>query len=418
VSEESVKVKAGRLGFCRDVVLLSYPVIAIGFAVLRNGGGFDRTSDADDLFFRRALRIYDLLRFRPLGGSGRAISAYAQPLGFMGGLALQVTFVASCICLAAVLAVAIRALVPEKVARAVLHPRLAFAGILIFLLYWWAYNIGKLSLPPAIWLWCFYDPVVWRAWLFLVSTAMMPYVAFRLRPMTYLAALTYGLFAVVHFGFWFVTLVSGRVFWLPFVLVSAFTAGKGVLWLTGGNELMSPGVPRERANAGPGFALAVALMSLGVLLLLWLPPKGYSISRTPDMRSLVIRLDRAGGSEGPMAYSVTVYGDGRVVYSGVRRVAVRGLRAAFVQPYQVRRLAESLDRIGFFELDGRTFLACPDAPSVTISVSIAGKKNTVTSACGGSGMPESEEEVARVAQEIDGTVGSDQWTRCTGPCWP
>jgi hypothetical protein len=236
--------------------------------------------------------------------------------------------------------------------------------------------------------------------------------------MTYLAALTYGLFAVLHFGFWFVTLVSGRVFWLPFVLVSAFTAGKGVLWLTGGNELMSPGVPRERANAGPRFALAVALISLGVLLLLWLPPKGYSISRTPDMRSLVIRLDRAGGPEGPMAYSVTIYGDGRVVYSGVRRVAVRGLRAAFVQPDQVRRLAESLDRIGFFKLDVRTFLVCPHAPTVTISVSIAGKENTVTSACGGSGVPESEGQVARVAQEIDRTVGSDQWTRCDGPCWP
>ena len=316
-------MRARRLSLYRDVLLLFYPAIAIGFAVLRTREGCLNASDANNLFFRRALRVYDLFRLRPFGGTGRVVSAAAQPLGFMCGVALQVMFVATCICLAAVLAVAIRALVPEKVVRAALNQWLAFAGILMFLMCWWINNIGKLSFPPAIWLWCLYDPVVWCAWVFLVGTAIMPYVIFRLRPMTYLAAFSYGLFAVLHFGFWFVTLVSGRVFWLPFVLVSAFTAGKGVVWFSGESELMSPGVPCERAKTGPRFGLVVASISLGVLLLLWLPPKGYSISRAPDMRSLVIRLDREGGPDGPMAYSVTIYGDGRVVYSGVRRVAAR-----------------------------------------------------------------------------------------------
>jgi len=404
-----------RLSFCRDCLLLLHPVVAIGYAVLRLGvgfaaGGTGPPSHLDDLLFRRALRACDALKFDLRG------VPCSVPLGFAGGVVLQVTFLATCVCLAALAVVLIRAFATAKISRAILHPSVAFAGLLGWLACWWRVGV---ALPTGGWLWSEHFPgVVWHAWLFLGCTAIIGYLAAGRKRITYLAAFAYGSFFLLHFGFWFVTLVSGRVFWLPFVLVSAFTAGKGVLWLTGGNELMSPGVPRERANAGPGFALAVALMSLGVLLLLWLPPKGYSISRTPDMRSLVIRLDRAGGPEGPMAYSVTIYGDGRVVYSGVRRVAVRGLRAAFVQPYQVRRLAESLDRIGFFELDGRTFLACPDAPSVTISVSIAGKENTVTSACGGSGVPESEGQVARVAQEIDRTVGSDQWTRCTGPCWP
>jgi len=328
----------------------------------------------------------------------------------MGGLALQVTFLASCICLSILAVVAIRAFAPAGVSRAGPHPSVAFAGLFGWLVCWWHVSIG---LPQGGWLWCSYFPAAWLDWLFLVGTALIGYMAVRRTRMTGLAVFAYGGFFILHFGFWFAA-VTSRVFWLPMALLSVGVAGKGALWLSRGNSTRQD-APGESRPIGAGL-LVMALVSVGILLLIWLPPKAYSIVHSGEMRSLIIKLRRAGGSGGAPAYSITIYGDGKIEYFGERLVAVKGWRTALIPPGQVQRLAERFDQIGFFALEARTFEACADAPTVLISVSIHGREKTVLSeSCPGI-KTRPEAEFLKVAQEVDSTVGSDRWIRCNGPC--
>ncbi len=412
--EDSNAVKAGWLNFCQDALLLLHPVVAIGFAVVRltidyEGGG--PASHLDDLFFRRSLKVYDAFRFSFTAPPGSLFPdpACCRPLGFLGGVALQVTFLTSCVCFAVLAVVATRALAPAKVSRAILHPSVALAGLLGWLVCWWRVSLGP---PAGGWLWCYYLPAMWLAWLLLVSTAIIGYLVVRRARMTYSAVFTYGGFFILHFGFWFVTFAH-RVFWLPMVLVSAAVAGKGVFWLS----RMRHDAQGESRQISQGFMLVIALVSLGILLLIWLPPKTYSIAHSREMRSLIVRLQRGGGSGGAPAYSITVYGDGKVTYFGERLVAVRGSRTVFIRPDQVQSLTEKLDHIGFFGVEDRTFADCADAPTTLISVSIDGRKKTVFSEPCLEVETGPLAEVLKVAQEIDSTVGSDQWTRCNRPCW-
>jgi len=401
-----------RLSFCRDCLLLLHPVVAIGYAVLRLGvgfaaGGTGPPSHLDDLLFRRALRACDALKFDLRG------VPCSVPLGFAGGVVLQVTFLATCVCLAALAVVLIRAFATAKISRAILHPSVAFAGLLGWLACWWRVGV---ALPTGGWLWSEHFPgVVWHAWLFLGCTAIIGYLAAGRKRITYLAAFAYGSFFLLHFGFWSVTLTD-RVLWLAPVLVTAGVAARGLVWLSRGKEVKGDDMQPGSGQVGRGFALVCALVSLGVLLAIWLPARTHSIAQSVGVGSLIIRLERGGGFGGAPAYSITIHGDGKVAYVGQRRVAVKGTRTASMGPDQIRRLVERLDRIDFLGLDSRTFARCPDAPIAAIALSVDGTRNTAVAFDCPAFDTEPETEVLKAAQEIDSALGSDQWTRCDGDC--
>ncbi len=415
-------IRTGWLNFYRDVLLVLYPVLAAGFAVLRprvwiDGCGLRRPSSAADLFFRGALRVYDFIRFRPSGGSGPAISVYAQPLGLMCHVAMQVAFLASCVALAVLLAVPLRALALPKASRAILLRWVALASLLVWLGSWWRLNPRVMAGVGPVCLWCGYEWWRLEAVLLLVGTAIVAHFVFRLKPAAYLAILAYGVFFLLHFGFWSLDVVN-PVFWWPFVLVSVATAARGAFWLSRGSKPMGDGAQAESRAMSRMAMLVIALASLSILLLIWLPRRPYSISRSKEIKSLVIRLARGGGLGAAPSYSITIHGDGKVEYAGRWRVGVKGSRTALIRPDQVRELAEKFDHSGFFEVDGRTFGWVCDSSVATILVSVEGREHQVSVT--GVGIPETEQveeaEVWKLAQEIDRTVNSDQWTRCDPPC--
>lgn len=411
--------RAGWLTFSLDVLLLLHVFVAIGFAVLRLGAGFagggtGRPSQMDDLFFRRALRIRDAIKFGWGAGSGSGFSYpdCCEPPGLLGGVAYQFTFLASCMCLAILAAVAARVFVPAKVSRVILHPLVAAAGLLGWLTCWWHVS---LAVPKGGWLMCSYSPPIWLAWLFVVVTSIIGYGALRWRRSTWMALLIYGGVFMLHAGFWLVT-VAHRVFWLPLLLPSAAVAIGGVCWLARENRLMRGVSSPESRGIGKRCLCIVAMVSLGLLLLIWLPPGSYQVSGTRESGHLVIRLQRGGGMGATPAYSITVYGDGKVVYSGDRMVAVTGSQTAFIQPDRVQKLAARFDRIDFFGLENRTFAMCPDVQTALVEVSTDVRKKTILSAVCPDLATKPQADVLRIAQEIDNTVRSDQWTRCDGPC--
>jgi hypothetical protein len=409
--------------------VLLFPVYTVGFTVLRLGVGrldtVSRPSRIDDVFFQRALMLYDILRIGSGRDTGSHISAYLRPLGFTCGVALQLVFLVSCVCLAALIAVATRGLTQNGMARAVVHRWIPLASVAVWLVGWWIVNNG-LFFPYAFWLWCFYSPstgaAILAAALLVVGGAIVANRILSRKPVTLTAVLTLAAFTLLSLGFWFVTMVGGRILWLPLALLSAATASRVVLWLYQGPEAAgysSDNLQQDNGRTGRWFLPLVALASLLILVAIWIPPMPYSIAHARDITSLTIRLSRVGGQGLSPAYSITISGDGSVTYLGKSMVGIRGLQKTSIRPDEVRKLAGRLDRIGFWGLDSRVFLSCAHGSVATILVSVDGRdKIVVGSSCWGLDREAGPlKDVLRMAQDIDRTVGSDRWTRCDPPCF-
>jgi hypothetical protein len=65
---------------------------------------------------------------------------------------------------------------------------------------------------------------------------------------------------------------------------------------------------------------------------------------------IVLTLERTSCFGECPSYSLTLSGDGKVVYEGTRNVKVEGKREFTVDPERVRALARALEEIGFFSL--------------------------------------------------------------------
>ena len=374
--------------------------------------GEARQSPAESLFLQGALRVYDALRLRTPGDPTTEISLYAQPLGVMGGIAFQITFLASCICLAALMAISIHGLRAVKKSGAAFLRATAFVSLLIWLICWWDVNRGD---GRPTWFLCSVDFNPVATYISLVATAAGGYMAARRPVMAWISLLIYSSFFILHFAFWFVTVADRAI--LPLALLSVAAAAKGGLWLSAKREslenlvgLGSPVVERK-------IRLLLGSISLATLFLIWSPfPRITHVAALSQLNSLGIQLSR-GGPAAP-TYSISIHGDGLAEYVGERSVAITGARTTRIQPFEVQRVAQLLDRIDFFQLDGRTFTACPDMSWAKVTLSAGHRKKSVIAIDCHSPLFETarQRELLNIAQEIDGIAGSDHWTRCDGPC--
>jgi hypothetical protein len=106
-------------------------------------------------------------------------------------------------------------------------------------------------------------------------------------------------------------------------------------------------------------------------------------------------------------YTVTISGDGGVLYEGRRFVAVRGQQTAQIPEAQVRALLARFDAIGFDRLNNEYRAHVTDLPTTTITLTRNGRTKSVLDYGGtGAGMPES---VRGLQQEIDRVAGTARW---------
>jgi hypothetical protein len=106
-------------------------------------------------------------------------------------------------------------------------------------------------------------------------------------------------------------------------------------------------------------------------------------------------------------YTVTISGDGGVLYEGRRFVNVVGERRAQISPAQVQALLARFDAIGFEQLQNEYRAEVTDLPSTTIQLIRNGRSKSVLDYGGtGAGMPES---VRELQAEIDRVAGAAQW---------
>lgn len=121
---------------------------------------------------------------------------------------------------------------------------------------------------------------------------------------------------------------------------------------------------------------------------------------------LVIQLERS--SEHGPAYTITIYGDGRVVYEGIKKVRIVGIRDAYITRDNLDELLDEFQNVYFFSFNDVYFDSGDKdilgyvTTSITINKESKKVKRYENSARPG-GLIELE-------NSIDRFVNSKQWT--------
>ena len=126
-----------------------------------------------------------------------------------------------------------------------------------------------------------------------------------------------------------------------------------------------------------------------------------------DISDVIVTLERGPCFGACPVYSLTVYGDGRVIYDGIRFVKIEGTRTTTVSEEKVRQLVGEFYAVDYFSLnDEYTHADATDMPSATTSITIGGKTKTIIHYHGDFSAPD---ELTALEDKIDEIVSTRQW---------
>lgn len=130
---------------------------------------------------------------------------------------------------------------------------------------------------------------------------------------------------------------------------------------------------------------------------------------TQENKDVVITLERTACFGTCPVYSLTIQGDGTVVYEGKDFVEVKGTAEKTISQDQIDKLVTEFEKADYFSLkDSYTERTITDAPTVTTSISISGKTKTIEHYRGDENAPE---RLTQLEDKIDEIVNSDQWIK-------
>lgn len=127
--------------------------------------------------------------------------------------------------------------------------------------------------------------------------------------------------------------------------------------------------------------LAIGLVisfELGYLYIPLLPPQ--------NLTDVEIKLERTPCYGPCPVYSVTVYGDGTVIYEGIRHVRIEGVQTYDISEDEVNDLVSMFYEINYFSLNDRYDAPFTDSYTIITSVKIGDETKTVSN-YGDSGPP-------------------------------
>ncbi len=141
----------------------------------------------------------------------------------------------------------------------------------------------------------------------------------------------------------------------------------------------------------------------GVLVLAACAPVANPVNQTP----VLITLSRTACYGFCPVYSVSISGEGEVIYNGRGFVNVVGEQRARIEPGDVANLLARFDAIGFSNLRDAYRAQITDLPTYTITLERGGQRKSVLDYGGvGAGMPEA---VRGLQDEIDRVAGTARW---------
>jgi hypothetical protein len=234
---------------------------------------------------------------------------------------------------------------------------------------------------------------------------------------------TLGFLLVLHYMYWVPALwPSDQMyhyrFFLPYLLVTVFPIS-GFAWLLYTKTQESGAVEITAGRTIGAWRAATAVLASLALMLMWLPPRGYSLTHPSDFKSLTIQLSRGPCRGRCPSYTITIHGNGLVEYVGGRFTKVAGSQDGMISSEQIADILRQLDRAHFFALEDRVFMWCFDSSSLSVSVSVDGRNKRVVSDGGCSGWKSGQQaQFVSAADAIDTIVGSERWVRCdNASCW-
>jgi hypothetical protein len=126
-----------------------------------------------------------------------------------------------------------------------------------------------------------------------------------------------------------------------------------------------------------------------------------------DLDSVIITLERTACYGFCPIYSLTIHGDGTVLYEGEDYVETVGKAETVISTKKVKQLISEFDKIDYDSLkDSYTERTITDAPSVITSITRNGKTKTIEHYHGDFDAPE---KLTELEDKIDEIVNSDQW---------
>ena len=126
-----------------------------------------------------------------------------------------------------------------------------------------------------------------------------------------------------------------------------------------------------------------------------------------NLDKVTITLERTACHGLCPVYTVTIQGDGTVVYEGHDFVKTKGRVEITMPKEKIEQLLEEFEAIDYFNLNDKyTERTITDAPSVITSITVDGKTKTIKHYHGDFSTPE---ELTRLEDKIDEIINTDQW---------
>jgi len=149
----------------------------------------------------------------------------------------------------------------------------------------------------------------------------------------------------------------------------------------------------------------VAGITVGIAFVVAFSITPFPYSDRGQYEDVTIILERAVCFGACPDYTVTIHGNGTVVYEGRNFVAVQGKQTAHIAEEKVQELVDEFYRAGFFSLRERYEEQVTDLPSQTTSITIDGKTKTVYR------YGFEPLRLAELEDRIDEIAGTEKWVK-------
>jgi len=154
----------------------------------------------------------------------------------------------------------------------------------------------------------------------------------------------------------------------------------------------------------------IFVIIVSCLLALGVGACGASQSPTSNnLNKVTITLERTACHGFCPVYTVTIQGDGTVVYEGHDFVKTKGTVEITMPKEKIKQLLEEFESIDYFNLNDKyTERTITDAPSVITSITVDRRTKTIEHYHGDFSTPE---ELTRLEDRIDEIINTDQWIK-------
>jgi hypothetical protein len=132
--------------------------------------------------------------------------------------------------------------------------------------------------------------------------------------------------------------------------------------------------------------------------------------KTAAPKDLIITLQRTMCPSACPDYSLSIYGDGKIVYEGRHYVAVKGRRETRISINDVKKLVDEFQNSGYFSFKDRYDSIINEGSITKTSIVVNGKTKQVVN-CHPSQAPDI---LYQLENMIDEVVQSNRWVRRSG----